>query len=71
MACDEESNAAADAAIDAALSAPKRVRTAAAEVENHSIGDLIEADRYRRSKCAASRPGRGIRLTKLLPGGTE
>ena len=64
--------AAADFAdqITEALAAPKRVKGDQGEVENHSIGDLIKADQYLAAKCAATKPGRGIRFTKLIPGGT-
>lgn len=59
------------AALAENLAAPKRVKGDAGEVEQHSIADLIKADQYMAAKCAASKPGRGLRLTKLIPGGTE
>jgi hypothetical protein len=64
--------AAADLAdqIAEAMAAPKRVKGDQGEIENHSITDLIKADQYLASKCAADKPHRGLRLTKLIPGGT-
>jgi hypothetical protein len=40
------------------------------EVEQHPIPDLIAADQYVAAKAAADKPGRGIRITQLIPGGT-
>lgn len=51
-------------------SGPKKVTTDAGTVEQHSLGDLIEADRYVKSSEAAKSKGLGIKLTKLSPDGT-
>lgn len=69
MAYDQEE--AVNDAITNALSGPKRVRGDAGEVESHSVKDLIEIDKYYSGKAAAARPFRGLRITRLLPGGTE
>lgn len=69
MSCEDDIETVSEA-VTAALAGPKRVRGDAGEVEQHSIKDLIEADRYVRSKCAASNPRRGLRFTKLVPGST-
>ena len=48
-------------------SGPKKVTTDAGTVEQHPLGDLIEADRYVKSTEAAKTSGLGIKLTKLSP----
>jgi hypothetical protein len=53
------------------LAGPKRVRGESGEVEQHSIGDMIRAKHALAADCAARKPGRGMRLTKLIPGGQE
>jgi hypothetical protein len=40
-------------------------------VEQHSIREQIEADRYLASKRAASKPHRGLRFTRIVPPGAE
>lgn len=47
---------------------PKRVRGDSGEVEQHSLKDQIEADRYLASKKAASK-GLGVRISKLKASG--
>ena len=49
---------------------PKKVTGDAGSVEQHSLKDQIEAERFLASKEAMKRPGLGIRLTKLVPDGT-
>jgi hypothetical protein len=49
---------------------PKKVTGDAGSVEQHSLRDQIEAERFLASKEATKRPGLGIRLTKLVPDGT-
>jgi len=49
---------------------PKKVTGDAGSVEQHSLKDQIEAERFLASKEAMKRPGLGIRLTKLMPDGT-
>ncbi len=47
---------------------PKKMAGDAGSVEQHSIPDMIEADRY--AKAVAGRGGRGgIRRTKIIPPG--
>jgi hypothetical protein len=67
---DERADAAADA-LTAALAGPRRVRGDAGEVEQHDLADLIAAEKYLAAKCAGTTARRGLRITKLLPGGTE
>ena len=51
-------------------SGPKKVTGDAGSVEQHSISDLIKADKYLASKEAAKGRGLGIKLSKLEPDGT-
>jgi len=50
---------------------PAKVTGDAGSVEQHSLRDQIEADRYLNSKQAANTKGRGLRFSKLVPPGTE
>jgi hypothetical protein len=68
MAC-EDAETTSDAILSA-LAGPKRVSGDAGSVEQHSIPDLIAADRYVRSRCGGANPRRGLRITKLVPPGT-
>lgn len=52
------------------VAGPKKVSGDAGSVEQHSIGDLIEADKYLSSKEAAKSRGFGIKLTRIEPDGT-
>lgn len=65
----EDADAATEA-LTAAIAGPREVEADGLSVRQHSLPDLIEAERYQAAKCAATRPGRGLRLTKLIPGGT-
>lgn len=56
-------------AIEQAAQEPKRVKGDMGEVEAHPIRELIEADKYMRSKEAASKRTGGLRFTKLVPPG--
>ncbi len=49
---------------------PKRVQGDSGSVEQHSLRDQIEAEKFLQSKKAAQKPGLGIKLTKLSPDGT-
>ena len=49
---------------------PKRARGDSGEMEQHSLSEQIEADRYLNSKQAVKN-GLGIRLTKLVPPGAS
>lgn len=48
---------------------PKRVQGDAGSVEQHSLKDQIEADRYLASKEAAKRKGLGAKVSKMVPPG--
>jgi len=50
---------------------PARAAVDGQSVEQHSLRDQIEADRYLASKEAVRRKDRGLRLTRLIPPGTE
>ena len=67
--CDDETLDALDAALVAAASAPQSTTVDGMTVTSRPIKDLIELDRYQRSKCAGRRPGFGLRLSKIRPGG--
>ena len=47
---------------------PKRARGDSGEMEQHSLAEQVEADRYLSSKQAMKK-GRGFRMTKLSPPG--
>ena len=49
---------------------PKRAQGDAGSVEQHSLKDVMDTDRYLASKDAAKRPDRGIRISRLIPPGT-
>jgi hypothetical protein len=49
---------------------PKRAQGDSGSVEQHSLKDQIEADRYLSSKQAVQDPKRGLRFTKLVPPGS-
>ncbi len=55
--------------IEQNAAAPKRVRGDSGEVEQHSLKDQIEADRYLASKKAAQGKGLGIRISKMKASG--
>ena len=50
---------------------PAKVTGDVGSVEQHSLGDQIEADRYLNSKQAARKKGSGLRFSKLVPPGAE
>lgn len=65
-----------DADIDAALrenaaSGVAKATTDVGSVEAHPLPDQIAADRYLRSKTAASSPRRGLRLSTFVPPGPD
>ena len=51
-------------------SGPKKVSSDAGSVEQHSLTDLIKAEKYLASKEAAKGSGLGIKLSKIEPDGT-
>lgn len=69
MACDDAT--AATAALAAALAGPQSMTADGMTAVQRPIGDLIAADKYLAAKCASSNRSRGLRLTKLVPPGTE
>lgn len=48
---------------------PKRAQGDAGSVEQHSLKDQVEADRYLASKQVATNPGKAVRFTRLVPPG--
>ena len=48
---------------------PKRAQGDAGSVEQHSLKDQIEADRYLASKQVAANPAKAVRFTRLVPPG--
>lgn len=50
---------------------PARAAVDGQSVEQHSLRDQIEADRYLASKEAVRRKDRGLRITRLIPPGAE
>lgn len=67
MACDDAT--AASDALNAAIQGPAKVSSDAGSVEQHPLSELIRADQYMASKCAASKRRRGLRFTRLIPDG--
>ncbi|MCL2645428.1 MAG: hypothetical protein FWD61_00315 [Phycisphaerales bacterium] len=52
------------------LSGPRRAKGDSAEVEQHSLKDLIEADKYLAAKEAMKDPSKGFKRVKIVPPGT-
>ena len=48
---------------------PKKAQGDSGSVEQHSLKDQIEADRYLASKEAARRRDRGLRMSRTAPPG--
>ena len=48
---------------------PKRAQGDAGSVEQHSLKDQVEADRYLSSKQVAANPAKAVRFTRLVPPG--
>jgi hypothetical protein len=59
-------------ALEQNAAGPKSVRTDAGEVQQHDLGQQIEADKYLAAKRAAAATGnnRGLRFNVLAPPGT-
>ncbi|HPD28567.1 MAG TPA: hypothetical protein PLL20_01125 [Phycisphaerae bacterium] len=49
---------------------PAKASGDAGSVEQHSLADQIEADRYLASKEAVQNPRRGVRFSKIVPPGS-
>ena len=59
-------------AIQENATGPKRVRGDEGEVEQHAVGDQIEADRYLGSRTAVdSSRTRGLRFMRVSPPGGD
>jgi len=56
-------------AIENNAQGPKSARGDVGRVEQHSLGDQIEADRYLASRQARSKPHKALRFAKLSPPG--
>ena len=71
---DSEKNESLESTLNDALlenaRGPKRVQGDAGSVEQHSLQDLIAAERFLQSKKAAASHGLGIRFIKISPDGT-
>lgn len=50
---------------------PKRVSVDGTSVEQHSLKDQVELDRYLQSKKAAKKGFGGIKRTKIVPPGAS
>ena len=48
---------------------PKRAQGDAGSVEQHSLKDQVETDRYLASKGVAANPTKAVRFTRLVPPG--
>lgn len=57
------------AAIAENAAGPVRVSGDAGSVEQHSLKDQIEADKYLREKTAAAKPHRALKTFKMVPPG--
>lgn len=55
--------------IETAASQPKRVTTDAGSVEQHSLPDLIAADKHLKGEGGVDRPHLGLRFAKWRPPG--
>jgi hypothetical protein len=64
------SDATIENAIKENAAGPKRAQGDSGSVEQHSLADQIEADRYLASKEAVKNPTKGVRFTKLVPPGS-
>lgn len=50
---------------------PAKAAGDSGSVEQHSLRDQIEADRYLASKQVAKTPTKSLRLTRLIPPGAD
>ena len=50
---------------------PKRAKGDSGEVEQHSLKEQIEVDRYLNSKLATKTKRQGLRFSKLVPPGAS
>ena len=61
--------ATSSAAVEQVAIGPKKVTVGTESVEQHSIGDLIEAAKYAASQNAKAKKHFGLRFTRLVPPG--
>ena len=59
-----------DQSLRDAAAQPAKASVDGQSVEQHSLKDQIEADRYLASKDAARKPGLGIKFAKIVPPGS-
>ena len=65
----ENNQSGLDDAIRRAASGPKSAEADGQRVEQHSLSDLVKADRYLASKEAAKSRGGGIRFRTMIHSG--
>ena len=65
----ENNQSSLDEAIRRAASGPKSAEADGQRVEQHSLSDLVKADRYLASKEAAKSRGGGLRMRKMVHSG--
>jgi hypothetical protein len=56
-------------AIEKNAKGPRRAKGDVGEVQQHSLKDQVEADRYLASKKSGNKPTQALRFTKLSPPG--
>ena len=66
---DGESPLLDDDQIVVAANEAKQVVVDGVSMTQHSLTDLIAADKYLKGQAAAKSPSRGLRFTRLVPGG--
>ncbi len=57
--------------IQTAASQPKRGKEDGLEIEQRSIHEMIEADKYNKSKSALNKGTFGFKIFKIKPPGTQ
>lgn len=58
------------AAIEENATGPKKAAGDAGSVEQHSLKDQIEVEKFTQAKKAMAKPGLGFKLLKISPPGT-
>ena len=53
-----------------AIANPKEASADGVMVKSHSLPELIEAEKYLAAKAAAKKSHRGLRFSRVIPGGT-
>ncbi len=66
---EENTDRSLDDAIRRAASGPKSAEADGQRVEQHSLSDLVKADRYLASKEVAKSRGGGLRMRKMVHSG--